>query len=449
MAPFAPGPVFPRQEIDADRPVEIAIFFDAAAFDAAIVTVTSVLYQSDPARPYTIHAFFREIPRERVEKLARLQRPNFRIVLHCLEFCDEAVCPPNWPTSIAYARLRLPELLPQTSRVLYLDADLVVLRDVAELFACPLGGAPIAACPDLNIAWRREAGRRPAAVAQTTSLEQYFTDVLGLAPEVHAGYFNSGVLLMDLDRLRGMDFLAQAERLIQAKLPRLIWGDQCVLNALLADRARMLDPAWNATVPGNLRVFFGRGEVTREWRRSLRRAALVHFTGGKPWRLHPRMWGGAWWRFALASPAAGEILRSAWQSLGERRVVVGALVNGYQIAVALPGAWGIRRDLAGESAAPRLPLASRPRLSLRATRREMSALFHAARDPRTPWHARAIAAVVAGYAISPIDLIPDFTPIVGRLDDLLIVPLGLLLVRCLIPAALMAEHRARAGVRRR
>ena len=110
------------------------------------------------------------------------------------------------------------------------------------------------------------------------------------------------VLLMDLDRLRGMDFLAQAETLIQAKLPRLIWGDQCVLNALLADRARMIDPAWNATVPGNLRVFFGRGAVTRAWRRSLRRAALVHFTGGKPWRLHPRMRGGAWWRFALASP---------------------------------------------------------------------------------------------------------------------------------------------------
>ena len=151
---------------------------------------------------------------------------------------------------------------------------------------------------------------------------------------------------MDLDRLRGMDFLAKAETLIQAKLPRLIWGDQCVLNALLAETARMLDPAWNATAPGNLRVFFGRGEVTREWRRSLRHAALIHFTGGKPWRLHPRMWAGAWWRFALASPAAGDILRSAWESLGERRVVVGALVNGFQIAAALPGAWRIRRDLA-------------------------------------------------------------------------------------------------------
>jgi lipopolysaccharide biosynthesis glycosyltransferase/uncharacterized membrane protein YkvA (DUF1232 family) len=437
----------PRGDLDADRRIEIAIFFDAAAFDAAVVTLTSVLHRSDPARPYTVHAFFREIGRERLEKLTELQRSHFRIVSHRLEACDEAAGPTHWPTSIAYARLRLPELLPQTSRVLYLDVDLVALRDVADLFDCPLGGAPIAACPDLNIAWRREAGRPPAAVAQTTSLEQYFTEVLGLAPELHARYFNSGVLLMDLDRLRGMDFLAKAERLIEAKAPRLIWGDQCVLNALVADSAQMLDPAWNATAPGNLRVFLGRGHVTREWRHSLRRAAIIHFTGGKPWRLHPRMGASAWWRFALASPAAGEILRSAWQSLGERRAVVGALVNALQIAAGLAGAWSIRRDLAGVSGGLRRPVAWWAKPSLRVARREMSALFHAARDPRTPWYARTIAVIVAGYAMSPIDLVPDFTPIVGRLDDLLIVPLGLVLVRCLIPAALIAEHRARIDER--
>src|SRR4029079_3159752 len=126
-------------------------------------------------------------------------------------------------------------------------------------------------------------------VARTTSLEQYFTNVLGLAPEHHANYFNSGVLLLDLDRLRDMDFVAKAATLIQAKSPRLIWGDQCVFNALLSGSVRMIDAAWNAAIPGNLRVFLGRGEVTRAYRRSLRRARVLHFTGGKPWRLHPRI----------------------------------------------------------------------------------------------------------------------------------------------------------------
>ena len=75
----------------------------------------------------------------------------------------------------------------------------------------------------------------------------------------------------------------------------------------------------------------------------------------------------------------------------------------------------------------------------------MIALYLAARDPRTPWYARVAAAAVAAYALSPIDLIPDVVPILGYLDDLLIVPLGILLVIRLIPAAVLEEHRANAA----
>jgi uncharacterized membrane protein YkvA (DUF1232 family) len=73
------------------------------------------------------------------------------------------------------------------------------------------------------------------------------------------------------------------------------------------------------------------------------------------------------------------------------------------------------------------------------------ALYLAARDPRVPWHAKALAAAVAAYALSPIDLIPDFIPVLGQLDDLVIVPLGILLSVRLIPPELMAEHRAAAA----
>jgi uncharacterized membrane protein YkvA (DUF1232 family) len=77
-------------------------------------------------------------------------------------------------------------------------------------------------------------------------------------------------------------------------------------------------------------------------------------------------------------------------------------------------------------------------------KRDVRALFLAARDPRVPWHAKVVAIAVAAYALSPIDLIPDFIPILGYLDDLLIVPLGILLAVKLIPAHLMAEFRTRA-----
>jgi len=80
----------------------------------------------------------------------------------------------------------------------------------------------------------------------------------------------------------------------------------------------------------------------------------------------------------------------------------------------------------------------------RLIKRDVIALWIAARDPRVPWYAKALAMAVAAYALSPIDLIPDFIPVLGYLDDLLIVPLGILLVVLLIPAALMAEFRAQA-----
>lgn len=75
---------------------------------------------------------------------------------------------------------------------------------------------------------------------------------------------------------------------------------------------------------------------------------------------------------------------------------------------------------------------------------ESYALYLAYRDKRVPWHARIFAGFVVGYAFSPIDLIPDFIPIVGYLDDLLLVPLGIAIALSMIPDNVMAESREKA-----
>jgi uncharacterized membrane protein YkvA (DUF1232 family) len=80
----------------------------------------------------------------------------------------------------------------------------------------------------------------------------------------------------------------------------------------------------------------------------------------------------------------------------------------------------------------------------RQIKRDVDALYLAARDPRVPWYAKAVAIAVAAYVLSPIDLIPDFIPVVGYLDDLVIVPFGILLAVKLVPDDLMAEFRASA-----
>ncbi len=74
-------------------------------------------------------------------------------------------------------------------------------------------------------------------------------------------------------------------------------------------------------------------------------------------------------------------------------------------------------------------------------KREVYVVFLAMRDSRTPWYAKALAVCVVGYAFSPIDLIPDVIPILGLLDDLILVPLGIALVIRLIPPAVLAECR--------
>lgn len=79
-------------------------------------------------------------------------------------------------------------------------------------------------------------------------------------------------------------------------------------------------------------------------------------------------------------------------------------------------------------------------------KREVYALYLAYRDQRTPWYAKVVALCVAGYAFSPIDLIPDPIPVLGYLDDLVLLPLGVLLALRLIPREVMADCRQKAQV---
>ncbi len=76
---------------------------------------------------------------------------------------------------------------------------------------------------------------------------------------------------------------------------------------------------------------------------------------------------------------------------------------------------------------------------------EVYALYFSCRDPRVPWYAKALAICLVGYAFSPIDLIPDPIPILGHLDDFVLIPLGVLAVRAMIPAAVLAECRDKAN----
>ncbi|PDT19594.1 YkvA family protein [Rhizobium hidalgonense] len=94
-----------------------------------------------------------------------------------------------------------------------------------------------------------------------------------------------------------------------------------------------------------------------------------------------------------------------------------------------------------------MQLISQAKIWAKSLKRDIVALWLAARDRRVSWYAKAVAGAVAAYALSPVDLIPDFIPVLGYLDDLLIVPLGILLATRLVPAEVMSELRAEAARR--
>jgi uncharacterized membrane protein YkvA (DUF1232 family) len=81
----------------------------------------------------------------------------------------------------------------------------------------------------------------------------------------------------------------------------------------------------------------------------------------------------------------------------------------------------------------------------RELKREVVAIALAARDPRTPWYAKVLLVAIVAYAVSPIDLIPDFVPVIGLVDDVLLLPLGIALALKMIPRAVMEECRVRAA----
>jgi uncharacterized membrane protein YkvA (DUF1232 family) len=93
-----------------------------------------------------------------------------------------------------------------------------------------------------------------------------------------------------------------------------------------------------------------------------------------------------------------------------------------------------------------MALVNRLKERARALKQETYALYLVTRDPRTPWYAKVLAAAVVAYAFSPIDLIPDFVPVLGYLDDLIIVPAGIALVLRLVPDEVLADCRERARV---
>ena len=141
--------------------------------------------------------------------------------------------------------------------------------------------------------------------------------------------------------------------------------------------------------------------------------------------------GSLLWTAALAG--AGYLLEANYRLVGDyldkaSKVIIGLIVLTYVWRLLAGGRLGARvRGWAGT------------------LRRDVHAVYLAARDPRVPWYAKGLALLIAAYAVSPVDLIPDFIPVLGHLDDVVLIPLGIWLLLRLTPSELLEEHRRAAA----
>jgi lipopolysaccharide biosynthesis glycosyltransferase len=198
-------------------------------------------------------------------------------------------------TRTAYSRLLLPSVLPDdVSRVIYLDSDLIVLRDLAELWAEPLMGAAClavtdAAAPriDASVSLPNHAACQPYLAASQPIAN--FRE-LGLDPRAH--YFNSGVLVIDLAKWRQEGIAEQTLHCLDVHRQHVLWWDQYALNVVLHGRWREPDVRWNQGAqlyryPRQSASPFDPGSYSRLWRDPW----IVHFTSPrKPWHFacdHP------------------------------------------------------------------------------------------------------------------------------------------------------------------
>jgi lipopolysaccharide biosynthesis glycosyltransferase len=287
--------------------VHIACCFDAAFALPAAVLATSILVHAQPGRAYVFHLVYDGDDDVGPRLFETFRGTPLRIEVHRIAnpFADLPTSRRSLSPAV-FVRLLLPELLAHVGRVAYLDVDTLCLEDAGNLFDTDLGDAPIAAALDPPMVNRVAAERRHGIEGHPDSATRYMDTVLGLG-EAKERYFNSGVLVLDLDRLRAENSTAQARDVLIRMGSEIKLDDQCVLNALYAARYRQLPARWNAMLClGKFRQFTAGGvglmtQVAEAWHDP----ALLHFCrDSKPWirKSQETVFAPVWRAYALAAP---------------------------------------------------------------------------------------------------------------------------------------------------
>ena len=265
----------------------IPIFFaiDDGYMPFLAVALESLIENSSKKYYYSIKVLYTKISEENKKKINKYKRENVNIEFVDLNYYIEKVKDKlytrDYYTNTTYFRLFIANLYPQYNKAIYLDSDIVVLGDIAELYNQDMGDNLIAAAPD--------------DVIQTIKVfQEYAEKVVGVAD--YRNYFNAGILLMNLDEFRKFDFQNKFLYLLET-IKFTVAQDQDYLNRLCKGKVKIIDKAWDTMPIGN--------ETLEE-----KDVKIVHYNlADKPWHYDNIKYKEYFWKYAKKTEYYNEICK--------------------------------------------------------------------------------------------------------------------------------------------
>lgn len=265
----------------------LPIFFatDDGYIPFLAVTLQSLVDNSSTKYYYLIKILYTNISEKNKEKIKKYERENVNIEFvdlnYYIEKIKDKLYTRDYYSKTTYFRLFIPNLYPQYNKALYLDSDIVLLKDVAELFNIDLGDNLVGGAPD--------------DVIQTYEVfQEYVEKVVGVAD--YKNYFNAGVLLMNLDELRKYNF---QEKFLYSlgTIKFSVAQDQDYLNRLCKGKVKIIDKNWNRMPVSNEKV-------------DEKDLNLIHYNlAFKPWHFEDILYKDYFWEYAKKTEFFDEILK--------------------------------------------------------------------------------------------------------------------------------------------
>ncbi len=265
---------------------KIPIFFavDDEYVPFLAVALQSLVENSKKENYYLIKILYTNITDENQEKIKKYESENINIEFVCLSYyinkVKDKLYTRDYYSKTTYFRLFIPDLYPQFDKVLYLDSDIVILSDIADLYNVDMGDNLLAAVPD--------------DVIQTIEVfREYAEKVVGVA--TYKNYFNAGILLMNLDELRKFKFQEKFLYLLE-KVKFSVAQDQDYLNRLCKGRVKLLENTWD-------RMPIGGDIINRD------ELHLIHYNlAFKPWHFEDILYKEYFWQYAEKTEYFDKIL---------------------------------------------------------------------------------------------------------------------------------------------